>query len=121
LRNAIAARIAVTIAPAASTPVKIAVSQVGAVSVSATVWPARCMHAACHDECSDIAAIISGWTRECGRASPAGGVSSPVPEAMARDLLGGRKDLRMEHFSTLQLQRSGLEGYLVEMLHQETQ
>ena len=46
--------------------------------------------------------------------------SSPVPGRMASGLLGGRPDLRMELTRTLQMKRSDLDHYLIELLDQDT-
>ena len=46
--------------------------------------------------------------------------SGPVSDGMARKLLGVRADLRTEVTRTLQMKRSDLDHYLIEMVDQDT-
>jgi hypothetical protein len=46
--------------------------------------------------------------------------SSPMPDGMARKLLGVGADLRTEFTRTLQMKRSDLDHYLIEMVDQDT-
>ena len=75
------------------------------------------------------AGIDAQWVRPHGGRELAPGevlmnmstkTSSPVPEGFARNFLGGRSDLRMELTRTLQMKRSDLDHYLIEMLDQDT-
>ena len=75
------------------------------------------------------AGIDAQWVRPPGGRELAPGevlmnmtakTSSPVPEGFAREFLGGRADLRMELTRTLQMKRSDLDHYLIEMLDQDT-
>jgi hypothetical protein len=75
------------------------------------------------------AGIDAQWVRPPGGRELAPGevlmnmstkTSSPVPEGFARDFLAGRSDLRMVLTRTLQMKRSDLDHYLIEMLDQDT-
>jgi hypothetical protein len=75
------------------------------------------------------AGIDAQWVRPAGGRGLAPGevlmnmstkTSSPVTEGFARKFLGGLSGLRMELTRTLQMKRSDLDHYLIEMLDQDT-
>lgn len=75
------------------------------------------------------AGVDAHWIRRPGGGELAPGeilmnmtakTSSPVDQDFARKFFGGRPDLRMELSRTLQMKRSDLDHYLIEMLDQDT-
>lgn len=76
-----------------------------------------------------VAGIDAQWVRPHGGRELAPGEvlmnmstkrSSPVPDGFTSRFLGGRSDLRIELTRTLQMKRSDLDHYVIEMLDQDT-